>query len=74
MVPVTREYTTEDKSLTVEWRAPLCIHCANCHYALPSVFDPDRRPWVDLTKASIAEVTKAVNNCPSGALAIKEQT
>jgi hypothetical protein len=32
------------------------------------VFDPERRPWVDLDHASADEVEDAVAQCPSGAL------
>ena len=73
MTAVTREYTTADGALTVEWRAPLCTHCENCYYELPLVFNPNRRPWVDLSRDTTAKITDVVNNCPSKALSIKEQ-
>jgi uncharacterized Fe-S cluster protein YjdI len=65
---VTRRYTLG--MLIVEWRAPLCIHCGNCKAGLPAVFDPDRRPWVDLSKATPEEIREQVDLCPSGALKI----
>src|SRR4051812_49429704 len=42
---LTREY--EGDGITVEWYATRCIHSAKCVHALPRVFDPRRRPWVD---------------------------
>jgi uncharacterized Fe-S cluster protein YjdI len=40
--------------------------------SLPTVFNPNRRPWVDLTRAPAKEVIETVRNCPSGALKVKE--
>lgn len=64
---VTREYRTD--RITVEWRAERCIHSANCVRALPRVFDPRRRPWVDVEAADADDVARAVLRCPTGALA-----
>jgi uncharacterized Fe-S cluster protein YjdI len=61
-----REYGTEE--VVVEWRPSLCFHSRNCVAALPLVFDPDRRPWIDAATASADEVESAVARCPSGAL------
>ena len=55
-------------SLTVEWRPTLCQHSGRCVRALPLVFDPRRRPWIDGTAADQDAITRAVENCPSGAL------
>ncbi|MFY9580626.1 MAG: (4Fe-4S)-binding protein [Gaiellaceae bacterium] len=62
----TREYATEE--IVVEWRPSLCYHSQNCIAALPRVFDPQRRPWIDVTAAGADEVEAAVAHCPSGAL------
>ncbi len=67
MVP-TRTYTKGD--LSVEWRTSLCIHCEACFQGLPQVFDPNKRPWVNLDGAMAEEVKSQVLQCPSGALAI----
>jgi uncharacterized Fe-S cluster protein YjdI/CDGSH-type Zn-finger protein len=64
--PVMREYSTD--RITVEWRAERCIHSANCIRALPKVFDPRRRPWVDVEVASTDDIAQAVLRCPTGAL------
>jgi uncharacterized Fe-S cluster protein YjdI len=61
-----REYSTDE--IVVEWQPRLCFHSHNCIRALPRVFDPDRRPWVDTDAASADEIEAAVAQCPSGAL------
>jgi uncharacterized Fe-S cluster protein YjdI/CDGSH-type Zn-finger protein len=62
----TREYGTD--RITVQWRAERCIHSANCIRALPRVFDPRRRPWVDVDAADADAIAHAVLRCPTGAL------
>jgi uncharacterized Fe-S cluster protein YjdI len=61
-----REYATEE--LVVEWHPRLCYHSRECIKALPAVFDPERRPWIQVDAASADEVEDAVARCPSGAL------
>ena len=63
---LTREYVGD--GIAVQWYAARCIHSANCVRALPHVFDPRRRPWVELAGAAADEVQRAVLRCPSGAL------
>jgi len=58
----------ESGPLTVEWRPTRCIHSANCVRALPLVFDPSRRPWIDAAAADVEAIGRAVSGCPSGAL------
>jgi uncharacterized Fe-S cluster protein YjdI len=57
-----REYSTDE--IVVEWQPRLCFHSHNCIRALPKVFDPERRPWVDLDQASADEIEAAVAQCP----------
>lgn len=54
--------------ITVEWYASRCIHSANCVRALPKVFDPRVRPWVDATADRADRIAAAIRRCPSGAL------
>ena len=63
---VTRYYQTDQ--ILVRWEPGLCIHSANCVTALPRVFNPGLRPWVDVTRASADEIARAIMTCPSGAL------
>lgn len=59
--------------LTVLWDSEKCIHCEACFSGLPAVFDPGRRPWVNIEGASIEAIVEQVRLCPSGALTVKEQ-
>lgn len=61
-----REYAAGE--IVVEWRPELCYHARECVLALPGVFDPARRPWIDAAAAPAADVEAAVAQCPSGAL------
>ena len=65
---LTREY--RGAGISVQWYAGRCVHAAACIRALPTVFDPQRRPWIDLdaADASADRVADAVLRCPTGAL------
>ena len=63
---LTREYSSEE--IRVQWYARRCIHSAACIRALPQVFDPRRRPWIDVNAANADEIANAVIRCPTGAL------
>jgi uncharacterized Fe-S cluster protein YjdI len=54
--------------LTVQWRPALCQHSGRCVRALPLVFDPRRRPWIDGGASDPDSIALAVSRCPSGAL------
>ena len=56
------------RGIVVHWDASLCIHSARCVDALPQVFRPRDRPWVDAQAAGADAVAAAVELCPSGAL------
>jgi CDGSH-type Zn-finger protein/uncharacterized Fe-S cluster protein YjdI len=58
----------EGKALVVEYDAKRCIHVAECVHGLPSVFEKDRRPWVDADGAEADRVAEVVVRCPTGAL------
>ena len=64
-----KHYTKED--LTVVWKSDLCIHSGNCVRGLQQVFDPKRRPWIDLEHADKARIIEQVKKCPSGALSYR---
>jgi len=63
---LTREYARDE--IRVLWFASRCIHSAACVRALPSVFDPNRRPWIDLSLGDADAIANAVVKCPTGAL------
>lgn len=56
--------------LRVFWQSDLCTKCQLCHQELPQVFDPEKRPWVNLKAATDEEIVSQVLRCPSGALSI----
>jgi len=61
-----RRYTGTDIEISFEMAR--CIHARNCFLALPQVFDPARRPWVDPDGAPAEDVAAMIRTCPSGAL------
>lgn len=60
--------TYETKRIAVHWDSSRCIHTRRCIEALPGVFDPQRRPWIDVTRAEADALAAAVERCPTGAL------
>ena len=68
-VAPTRVYEREE--LAVIWDATKCIHVGTCFRALPEVFDPRKRPWVDINGAEAEAIAEAVKLCPTGALKIQ---
>jgi uncharacterized Fe-S cluster protein YjdI len=61
-----KRYSNGD--VTVIWQPGLCRHTGICARGLPLVFDPRRRPWIELEHADTATITAQVDRCPSGAL------
>jgi uncharacterized Fe-S cluster protein YjdI len=61
-----KEYILGD--LTVVWKPESCIHSANCVKALPRVFKPKEKPWIQMDNTTVEAVMGAVDKCPSGAL------
>lgn len=65
----TITYSNED--LNVVWKPTLCIHSKYCWKELPEVFQPTKRPWVNMKAASSEKIMEQVSKCPSGALSLK---
>lgn len=65
--------TYSNEEITVIWKPDLCIHSTKCWKASLKVFNPKRRPWIDLSGGSTDEVIKIVDNCPSGALSYEKK-
>lgn len=63
-----RVHRYEGERLTVLYELGRCIHAAECVHALPSVFRPRERPWVQPSAAGDEELLAAVLGCPTGAL------
>ena len=56
--------------ITVRWQPKLCAHSGICFKGLPAVFDPRRKPCIQLEHADSATIIGQVAKCPSGALSI----
>ena len=59
-------YSTAE--IEVSWEPDLCIHSGNCVKGSARVFNPRRRPWIELEHESAERILEIVANCPSGAL------
>ena len=59
------------KEITITYDEHTCIHSGNCVKGLPSVFNVEQKPWVNADGAAIDAITKAIAQCPSGALSYK---
>ena len=61
-----KQYTNGE--ITVVWKPELCEHVGVCARGLPDVFNPRRRPWIELHHSDSGAVAAQVEKCPSGAL------
>ncbi len=61
-----KQYTNGE--ITVVWKPELCEHTGICARGLPDVFNPRRRPWIELHHSDTPAVSAQVEKCPSGAL------
>ncbi len=70
MKEITKTYIKDD--LVVKWQPHKCSHSAICFHGLPMVFDPRKKPWVNIEGASKEEIAIQVGKCPSGALSLQK--
>jgi len=63
-----RKKTYSNDNITVSWKPDVCIHSTKCWKASLALFNPKRRPWIDMTGGTSDEIIEIVDNCPSGAL------
>lgn len=64
-----RKYSNGE--ITVYWSPYACVHASYCYRELIEVFDPGRRPWVDMTGAPTEKIIEVVDMCPTEALSWK---
>ena len=65
-------HTYNNGTITILWQPEICIHSGNCARGLGKVFNPKRRPWIDMGLSDSTTITEQVKKCPSGALSIIE--
>lgn len=61
-----KEYSNGE--ITIVWKPKLCTHAAECVKALPEVYKPNEKPWIDASKGSTEALKAQISRCPSGAL------
>jgi uncharacterized Fe-S cluster protein YjdI len=64
-----REYTNGE--ITVIWQPSKCIHATTCYKELREVFDPLKRPWVNMRGAPTERIIEVVRKCPTAALSFR---
>lgn len=61
-----RSYSNED--ITVHWKPKDCVHAGTCFREMRKVFDPARRPWIDMSQGETDAIIDIVERCPTDAL------
>ena len=61
-----RDYTNGE--IIVHWRPSKCIHVTTCYRELNEVFNPRKRPWVNMKGAPTEKIIEIVKKCPTKAL------
>ncbi len=70
---MTEKYTGKDRRYTgdevdITYSLKRCIHAERCIHHLSSVFDNQKRPWINARGAPVEAIVSVIEMCPSGAL------
>ena len=60
--------TYESEDIQVFWKPRICQHAGECARSNFNVFNPQRRPLIDLSQAPATEIADIIDRCPSKAL------
>ncbi|QBH96713.1 hypothetical protein EKN56_10030 [Limnobaculum zhutongyuii] len=66
-----RCYTGEN--IDVYFNTAMCQHSGNCVRGNANIFKLSRKPWIMPDNASVEEVKRVIDTCPSGALQYREK-
>ena len=64
--PNDRQYTNGE--ITVFWKPSKCIHATTCFRELLEVYNPRKRPWVNMKGASTERIIEVTDKCPTQAI------
>jgi len=67
-----KKYSNEE--ISVIWKPGLCQHSTNCWKGLINVFDPRKKPWINMDGDTSERIIEQVKKCPSGALSYFENS
>jgi CDGSH-type Zn-finger protein/uncharacterized Fe-S cluster protein YjdI len=61
-------HTYESDEITVTYDVKRCIHAGECVRGVPSVFNTQKKPWVQPDNAPAGAIADVIEKCPTGAL------
>ncbi len=62
------ERSYSNNEIKVHWNPKECVHAGTCFRELRKVFDPSRRPRIDMEQGTTDEIIDIVERCPTDAL------
>ena len=65
---MNRRLSYAHRRITIHDNRGVCAHAGLCTDGLKSVFRLGEEPWIDPAGASIEEIVRTIEKCPSGAL------
>lgn len=66
MRSIKKRYSSSE--ITVTWMPDECIHSTHCYKKLIEVFNPGKRPWIDMQGSTTEKIIDVIWKCPTNAL------